>query len=219
MTVKLTRAGTDFDRETTNWNNRPSRSGELASVEYDSHSGRKNFIPSGDNLVNYINEHTLTGKQEVAFGLEYKDGDGGDLNWIGGKGDGAWGPVLELKLRTPLEGDTIYVVSDAYVKEAEPGENFGAAADMGIRRTDDGTGKETFIKFDISRSADAVAGAVRLTAYIGQHDSGTERDNFYVDVYAVEDTTWKEMEISWDSRPEAGARLIWRRTGSRMERR
>ncbi len=208
MTVKLTRAGTDFDRETTNWNNRPSRSGELASVLYDSNSGRKNFVPSGDNLVNYINEHTLTGKQEVAFGLEYKDGDGGDLNWIGGKGDGAWGPVLELKLRTPLEGDTIYVVSDAYVKEAEPGDNFGAAADMGIRRADDGTGKETFIKFDISRSADAVAGAVRLTAYIGQHDSGTERDNFYVNVYAVEDTTWKEMEISWDSRPESGARLI-----------
>ena len=208
MTVRLTRAGTDFDRETTNWNNSPSRSGELASVVYDSNSGRKNFVPSGDDLVNYINEHTLTGQQEVGFGLEYKDGDGGDLNWIAGKGDGAWGPMLELTLRMPLEGDTIYVVSDAYVKEDEPGENFGDAADMGIRHADDGTGMETFIKFDISQSADAVAGAVRLTAYIGQHDSGTAREDFHVDLYAVEDTTWKEMELTWDSRPEAGAMLI-----------
>ncbi len=208
MVIKLTRAGTDFSRATTNWNNKPSSSGELATVEKVQSSARLVYDNVGDNLVNYINDHTLFGKAEVAFGLEYKSGDGGDLQWIGGKGDGDWGPQLELTLRSPLESDTIYVVADAFVKEEDPAENFGAAADMGIRRADDGTSKETFLRFDISEVADAAAGAVKLTAYIAQHDSGTQREDFFVDVFAVEDQEWEEMEINWENKPDAGVRLI-----------
>ena len=208
MVIKLTRAGTDFTRATTNWENKPSRSGELATTEKIRASDRLFYDNVGDNLVNYINQHTLFGRPEVAFGLEFKSGDGGDLQWIGGKGDGTWGPQLELTIRSPLESDTIYVVADAFVKEAEPTENFGGAADMGIRRAGDGTSKETYLRFDISEVADAAAGAVKLTAYIAQHDSGTQREDFLVDVFAVEDQEWEEMGINWENKPDAGVRLI-----------
>lgn len=208
MEVKLAQAGTAFSRDTTNWNNRPSFSGELATVVYDDNSGRKVFIPNGDNLVNYVNAHLLSNATEIAFGLEFKSGDGEDLNWIGGKGDGAWGPQLEFVFRPMLESDTLYVIADAYVSEEEAEENFGDAADMGIRKSGDGTDLETFVKFDISGVADAVVGQVSITAYIAQHNSGTEQDDFFVDIFAVEDNQWEEMEVNWETRPEAGLKLI-----------
>lgn len=208
MVVKLTRAGTAFSRDTTNWENRPSFSGELATVTYDSDSGRKFFDNNGQQLVDYINEHILTGATEVAFGLEFKSGDGADLGWIGGKGDGPWGPQLELAFRPELESDTLFVMADAYVSEENPGDNFGDAGDMGIRKSGNGTDLETFIKFDISEAADAVIGKVELAAYLGQHDSGSAQDDFFVDVFAVEDTSWEEMDVNWNTRPSAGLKLI-----------
>lgn len=208
MTIKLTEAGSDFTRSETTWNTMPSYSDELATVLLDDNSARKVYENNGANLVDYINQHTLMGAEEVAFGLVYKEGAGGELSWMGGVGDGSYGPQLELTLRRPQEVDTIYVIADAYVSEENATDNFGDQADMGIRKSGDGTDMETFVKFDISELADAVVGKVSFTAYIGQHDSGTEQDDFFVDVYAVEDDTWAEMDVNWDTKPEAGMKLI-----------
>jgi len=221
MTVRLRQADTGFQRDTTNWNNRPAATGELATVDYNDQSNRKYFDNVGAGLVNYINQHTLFGATEVGFALDFKAGDGGDLNWIAGKGDGAWGPQLELTFRRPLERDTIFVLVDAYVDQATPEANYGAAADMGIRKSGDGTDLETYLKFDISNAADAVIGKVNLTAYIAQHSGGTAQDNFYVDIFAVEDNTWAEMEINWNNKPAAGMKLIeenvsWFNTGQNV---
>ncbi len=208
MTVKLMQAGTAFTRDTTNWNNKPSYSGELATVVLDDDSGRKYFEAANTSLVDYVNQHTLTGASEIAFALAYKDGAGGDLKWMAGAGDGSWAPQMELGIKAALEADTIHVMIDAYVNEADVDANFGDAADMGIRKSGDGTDLETLVKFDLTDVEDAIVGKVSLTAYIGQHDSGTQQDDFFVDVYAVEDTAWEEMTVTWTNKPTAGARLI-----------
>jgi hypothetical protein len=207
-TVKLTESGADFARATTTWNNKPVTGAELAAKEYNNSSARRPYLNDGEKLVNYINSHTLTGKSELAFGLSYKAGVENGINWIGGFGDGSFGPELLLQVKRPLEGDTIFVMVDAFVKEDDPDTNFGDAADMGIRKSGDGTDNEVYIKFNISDVADAVVGAAKLTAYIGQHDSGTQQDDFFVDVYAVEDTTWEEMVVNWTNKPGAGVKLI-----------
>lgn len=223
MVVRLTQAGTNFSRATTNWANRPSYSGELATVELVQSSARLTYQNVGNALVNYINQHTLMGKPEVGFGLQYKSGDGDSFNWMGGKGDGAFGPMLELTLKRDLEGDTIFVLADAYVSQAEPETNFGTAADMGIRRSNDGTALETYLKFDISQAADAVIGQVKMTTYIAQHNSGNARENFFVDVYAVEDNTWEETGITWSNKPASvnpvllAANVDWFNTGTAVE--
>jgi hypothetical protein len=81
MTVALTDAkSTEFSRETLTWNNKPGTGAELATVLLDDESDRKVYIQTGTKLIDYINGVLATGKEEIAFALKYKSGDGGDLN-------------------------------------------------------------------------------------------------------------------------------------------
>ncbi len=209
MTVKLTKAGTDFSRDTTTWNNKPSSSGELATAIYDMDSSPKIFTSVGSNLTDYINEQIATGATEVAFGLEYKDGAGNQLKWIGGKANGSWGPKLELEFAQPVQNDTLTNIADAFVDEESPDDNFGSAADMKIRKdNDNNTNKEVLLKFDISELSDAVVGSAKLAIYIAQHNSGTERDEFLAVVYAVDDVSWQEYDVTWNTKPETGSKLL-----------
>ena len=207
-TVKLTESGTDFARETTTWNNKPDTGAELAAKEYDNSSARRPYINDNLKLVDYINNHTLQGKSELAFGLAYKSGDADKLSWIGGFGDAAWGPELVLQVKRPLEGDTIFVLADAFVSQENPEVNYGDAADMGIRKSGNDTDLETLLKFDISEVANAVVGEVSLTARIAQHDSGDAMDDFFVNIYAVENTEWEEMDVTWNNKPTSDLLLI-----------
>ncbi len=210
MTVKVTAAGNDFDRSTT-WNTKPTTSGtELATVIMDMESNRKEYTQSGTAFVDYINGILAGGSETVSIALRYKDGDGGDLKWCGGVGDGSFGPMLEI-VSTSLvpDGDTLVTIADTYVDQTDPDANFGTAADMHISKDAAGSSsKEVLLKFNISELPDAIVGKATLRLYIAQHSSGTQVDNFYADVFAVEDQTWLENAVTWNTKPAAGMKLI-----------
>jgi hypothetical protein len=209
MTVKLTPAGDDFDRTTT-WNTKPSTPGdELASVVMDQESNRKYYTENGTAFIDYINGILAAGKETVSLALQYKEGDGGDLKWCGGVGDGSFGPMLEIASPSLApESDFFTVVEDVFVDEADPDANKDRNSDMGIRKADDGTSNEVYLKFNISEAANAVAGDVRLRLYIAQHNSGTQRDNFYAEVFAIETNEWDETTLTWNTKPAAGKKLL-----------
>ncbi len=209
MTVMLTPAGDNFDRTVT-WNTKPSIGDtELASVVLDQESTRKYYNENGSAFIDYINGILATGEETVSVAIQYKEGDGADFKWMGGKGDGAWGPMLEVATRslTP-DADTLTVVEDVYVDEENPDVNNDGSSDMGIRKAADGTSREVYLKFNISEVSTEVVGNAALRLYIAQHNSGTQRDNFYADVYAVEDNSWDESVLTWNTKPEAGMKLI-----------
>ncbi|MGC9341825.1 MAG: DNRLRE domain-containing protein, partial [Bacteroidales bacterium] len=209
MTVKVTPAGDDFDRTTT-WNTKPSTPGdELASVVMDQESNRKYYTENGTAFIDYINGILATGKETVSLALQYKEGDGGDLKWCGGVGDGSFGPMLEIASPSLApESDFFTVVEDVFVDEADPDANKDSNSDMGIRKADDGTSNEVYLKFNISEAANAVAGDVKLRLYIAQHNSGTQRDNFFAEVFAIETNEWDETTLTWNTKPAAGKKLL-----------
>lgn len=210
MTVKVNGSNDDIDRATTTWNTKPtSANTELATVVMDQESNRKVYVETGTAFVDYINSQLAVGDETITLALKYKDGDGTALKWCGGKGDGAYGPMLVVKSPslTP-EKDTIGIMEDVYVDEADPDANKDGSSDMGIRLADDGTGREVYLKFDISEVSDEIVGNATLRLYIAQHNSGTQRDNFYADLFVVEDQTWSETSLTWNTKPEAGMKLL-----------
>jgi hypothetical protein len=207
-TVRLAESGTNFARTTTTWTNKPTVGPELATKEYNNASARRAYTNDGAKLMNYINRHTLYGKTELAFALTYKAGDADKLSWIGGVGDGTWGPELVLQVKRSLEGDTILVMADAYVDQVNPTVNYGTTTEMSIRKSGNSTDLEAYLKFDVSKAAKSVIGMAGLRLFIAQHSSGDAAENFYVDVFAVEDQTWTEAAINWENKPTAGLKLI-----------
>ena len=222
MEVKLTEAGDSFERSTTTWDTKPSTGGKLAYKTYDDASTRRAYTPDGNKLVEYLQQKIAMGADEVSFALQYEAGDEAGINWIGGTGDGSYGPILEIGIKPALEEETVFVMEDAFVDEADPDANNGGEADMGIRNADDGTELETYLKFDLSEAPNAVIGAVKMTMYIAQHSSGTQRDDFFLDIYAVEDDSWAEGTITWNNKPSEGVKLIeenvtWYNSGQDVE--
>ncbi len=205
MTVKLTEAGNAFTRDTTNWGNKPSTSGELATVVLDQESNRKVYNPVGSNLVDYINKTIAIGNNEIAFGIAYKSGDGDQLKWMAGKGDGSWGPMLELEFESFAQNDTLTVIADAYVDEENPDQNNNNSSDMQLRKAES-LSKNVLIKFDISEVANTVAGKAELALYIDQKE--TKIDEFYVSIFGVDDQSWSEGSVTWNNQPTAGDKLI-----------
>jgi len=117
-TIQLRKANSvAFNRDTTNWNNKPGASGELALKIYTTSSNRSAYDPVGNGLVDYINEQLMKGATEIAFSLQYKAGDFDAVNWIGGKGDGAWGPELMLDFDDPL---AFFAIDDATGFKEDP---------------------------------------------------------------------------------------------------
>ncbi|MFO7933326.1 MAG: DNRLRE domain-containing protein [Bacteroidales bacterium] len=117
-----------------------------------------------------------------------------------------------LKLTSPTltpDADTILILEDAYVDQEDPDTNKDSSSDMQIRKDDaGGTAKEVYLKFNIADAADAVAGKATLRLYIAQHSSGTQRDNFFAELFAVEDHSWTETTITWNNKPAAGEKLL-----------
>jgi hypothetical protein len=97
MTASLrSAANTNWTRDSLKWSNKPGvGADELATQLLEASSARRSFIPVGTKLVDYINGVLATGIEEIALVMVYKDGDGADFKWMGGKGDSAYGPVLK----------------------------------------------------------------------------------------------------------------------------
>jgi hypothetical protein len=202
MTVSLVAANSvDFDRNSLTWNNRPGTGDELATVELVRSSARKEYIPNGTKLVDYINSKLAAMNSEIAFALKYKSGDGGDFSWCGGAGDGSYGPMLEMEMDKPVSIDTITVIEDAYVLEAYPDSIGEGIAAMQIGRDDaNNDAKQTFIKFPIEGSAYPVGKATLVLKGDVEGGAGAGAYPFKIQVLGA-DNTWSESALNWNSKP------------------
>ncbi len=202
MTVSLVDAkSTDFTRSELTWNNKPGVGNELATVELVKSSARKEYIPNGTKLVDFINGKLAAMDSEIAFAIKYKDGDGGDFSWCGGAGDGAYGPMLVMDLEKPVSIDTITVIEDAYVLEAYPDSIGEGIAAMQIGRDDaNSNAKQTYIKFPIKGATSPVGKATLVLKGDVQGGAGAGAYPFKVQIMGVENT-WSEATIDWNTKP------------------
>lgn len=202
MTVSLVESkGTNFTRNELTWNNRPGTGSELATAVFEKNAARKEYIPAGTKLVDYINNKLATMEPEVAFAIKFKEGDGGDFSWCGGKGDGTWGPQLVMDLVKPVSIDTITVIEDAYALEAYPDSVGEGVADMQIGRDDAGNAdKETFLKFPLADKAFPVGKAtivMRGDLFNGNPD---QLEKLTVQVVGTSNA-WSEDTLKWTNKP------------------
>ena len=203
MVVKLVESGVGFSRDTTYWNNKPSTGAELATVVLDDQSDRKIYTETGSKLTDYVNMKLANGEEMIAFCLQYKSGAGDQFKWMGGAGDGTWGPQMVLNFVQPVENDTLLNIADAYVDEYTPDANYGDPGDMHIHNTDT-TDKQVYLKFDLSEvNRDVVVGAAKLNVYIAQHNSGAQVENYYIEVLGSDTVDWEEYGVTWNSKPGA----------------
>ena len=204
----------DFDPETVTWNNRPGLDKKLATSILGSDSERREFTNDGSKLVDYINNAVMAGKSTVSFAFVSSGKDSTNNMWIGGVADGSWGPVLEFEnesLYTP-ENDTLWTVADTYVSQVagEEDSNFGTAADMHlIKDADNNASKQLLLKYDISEVDDnAVVGNATLNMYLAQHNSGAQMEDYFIEVLGVDDQSWHEYAVTWNTKPEASTDVL-----------
>jgi YVTN family beta-propeller protein len=105
----------------------------------------------------------------------------------------------------PLIFETLSSVADAYVRAgASASTNFGAAPTLLVKKgvSPDNTSRG-YVTFDVTGVRPFARAALRVYGRV----SNTSTPAIKVTVYAVPDATWKEGEITWNTRPDLGAIL------------
>jgi hypothetical protein len=216
MTVSLVESkSTDFTRNEVTWNQRPGTGSELATVVIEKSSARKNYIPAGTKLIDYINGKLANMESEIAFAIKYKEGNGGDFSWCGGAKDGAYGPQLEMELLKPVTIDTIMVIEDAYALEAFPDSTGDGVAEMQIGLDTNNANKETFLKFPLDNKEFPVGKATIVLNGDLFEGNLEQMESLTVQVLAV-GNSWREDTLKWTNRPpeESGVLVTYAITGS-----
>ncbi len=209
MTVSLVDAKSiDFTRSELTWNQRPATGNELATVVMEKTSTRKEYIPNGTKLVDFINGKLAAMDSEIAFALKYKEGDGGDFSWCGGAGDGAYGPMLVMELEKPVTIDTITVIEDAYVLEAYPDSTGEGIAAMQIGKDNaNNDAKQTYIKFPIEGAAYPVGKATLVLKGDVQGGAGAGAYPFKIQILGT-DNSWAEDTLDWNNKPADNSSVL-----------
>jgi len=202
MTVALVDAkSTDFARETLTWANKPGTGSELATVLLDDQSDRKVYIQTGTKLIDYINSVLAAGKEDIAFALKYKSGDGGDFKWMGGKGDGAYGPMLKVTEGIAAAG---YASDDGFATQDQP-DTPGSdlhASNIFVSKSTDTTEQVAYVKFDISAFAGRTVENVKFSTRSDMND-GT---SMTVGLHKT-GADFTRSELTWNNRPAVGAEV------------
>jgi hypothetical protein len=207
MTISLMDAtSTKFARDTTNWKNKPATGKELATGLVVKSSARQNYTPTGTAFVDFVNGKLAQMQTEIAFALKFKEGDGDDFSWMGGVGDAAYGPFLDLKLEEPVSIDTTTVLQDAYVLQAYPDSVGNGIAEMQIGKNGT-TDKETYLKFSIDKKKYPV-GKVTLLLKGNIKDTNPDLlEKFTIQVIGTANT-WKEDTLKWKNKPAANPQVL-----------
>jgi len=207
MTISLMDAtSTKFARDTTNWKNKPGTGKELATGLVVKSSARQNYTPTGTAFVDFVNGKLAQMQTEISFALKFKAGDGDDFSWMGGVGDAAYGPFLDLKLEEPVSIDTTTVLQDAYVLQAYPDSVGNGVAEMQIGKNGT-TDKETYLKFSIDKKKYPV-GKITLLLKGNIKDTNPELlEKFTIQVLGTANT-WKEDTLKWTNKPAAGTLVL-----------
>jgi hypothetical protein len=202
--IQLQSVKADFDPETVTWNNRPAKDQVLATSLLNSSSARKDFINTDSRLVAYINEEIRKGATTVSFLVRSAAKDSTSNMWIGGVENGNYGPVLDISRPNlfRLENDTLTVIEDVFVSEAEADTNFEIAdADMHvINAASTNESKDIYLKFNISTSKNGI-GTATLMLRGAQKDPPSPDENFWIEIYGTDSDDWSEGTLTWNTTP------------------
>ncbi|MEM1327939.1 MAG: DNRLRE domain-containing protein [Bacteroidota bacterium] len=195
----------DFDAETVTYATRPSRDRVLGTSFLNTSSARKSFENDGSRMVDYVNEALRRGDETIAFLIRSTGVDSTSNMWLGGTENGSFGPILDFSVPNifSVENDTIAVVEDVYVSQAEPDVNFETGeADMHL--IFDGTNsasKDVYLKFPIAGTTAGV-GTATLIVRGAQQEPPTAMEDFVIEVYGTADLDWLEEDLTWNNVPE-----------------
>jgi hypothetical protein len=202
--LQLQSVKADFDPEAVTWNNRPSKDKVLATSLLNSSSARKDFVNTDSRLVEYINEEIRKGATTVSFLVRSAAKDSTSNMWIGGIENGNFGPVLDISRPNlfRLENDTLTVIEDVFVSEAEGDMNFEIAdADMHvINAASTNESKNIYLKFNISASKNGI-GTATLMLRGDQNDPPSQDENFWIEIYGTDSDDWSEGALTWNTTP------------------
>ncbi len=119
--------------------------------------------------------------------------------------EGALEPDDAAKIRIP-------VVEDTFVNGGtDENTNFGSRGFLNIRNGKGNYDRSVFLKYDLSTVTDEVE-KITLHVYGQTKDSnGTQSD---IGVFAVQDDTWKEDQITYKNKPQVGEQIDLQTIGS-----
>ncbi|MEL7118192.1 MAG: DNRLRE domain-containing protein, partial [Bacteroidota bacterium] len=197
--VELLSLKGDFSEGMT-WNEKPSNDKVIATSLLNTSSARKAFVNDGSRMVDYINEAIRRGESTISFGLRSTGQDSTDNMWIGGKGDGSFGPLLEF---TIAPTGSQYAIEDAVVLQAHPDSVYARPNNnlFVYRQNVEGELQRvmSFVKFDISHLQGS---QVENASFSYRGKTGVEdfAEQFEVELLSVKDELNPEG-ITWNSKP------------------
>lgn len=107
------------------------------------------------------------------------------------------------------ESSTTTVITsaaDAYVNDgASAAANYGTAATLLARQSPSaGFNRQTYLKFDLGATSDVAQVRLRINGSLNSATGGTTP----TDVFAVPDTAWGELSVTWNARPAANGAAL-----------
>jgi len=195
----------DFNADSLTWNNKPDRDKNLATSVLNSSSARKSFVNIDTRITEYINEALRKGETTVGFMIRSAAKDSTSNMWIGGVENGNYGPQLDISVPSlfKVANDTITVIEDVFVSQAEPDTNFEIEdADMHVIRDDaNSASKEVYLKFPISGVKNGI-GTASLMLRGAQKDPPTQDEDFRIQIFGTDSDEWSESGVTWNTKPE-----------------
>ena len=102
----------------------------------------------------------------------------------------------------------IDVQDDAYVWDGSAGSNYNSENRLVVKNDGSGYRRQTFLKFVVPNSISAEQiGKARISLYVRGANSGIGSVTSWV-VYYVDDDTWTEGDLTWNSKPIADYEIV-----------
>lgn len=99
---------------------------------------------------------------------------------------------------------TLEPIADADLNEKKLVQNFGTMDMFAVNRSTTGYSKEAIMKFDLTKLSGTVKKATLRLYAAAANPTSVEGP---VNVFVNADSSWKEEEITWESKPEPGKKI------------
>lgn len=111
-------------------------------------------------------------------------------------------PVLELTIDDSTVSEEMEPVADAYVRNGSySGSNYGMATTLVVKNDATSYARESYLKFDLSTIEGDIVEATLSMSVLG---ANTDINTTSWNIMAVDDDTWDESTINWDTKPTPG---------------
>jgi hypothetical protein len=99
---------------------------------------------------------------------------------------------------------TLESIADVDLNEKKLVQNFGAIDMFSVNRSTSGYSKEALMKFELSKVSGKIQKATLRLYAAAANPTSVEGP---VNVFVNADSSWKEEEITWESKPEPGKKI------------